>query len=116
MFKHFPEGQDRKRNIKYFSRNLIAITAKNDRAVRLSRFFRSSLLSAQYLINTLDGHTSDDLKNIYYFMAGINIITASYSYFTRSDFELYYENSKKTAMVAPFALPDGGGLAFAWKF
>ena len=87
MFRQYPAKQNRDKDLRYFSRNLIAITAKNDRAVRIARFYRSTLLTAQYLINTVDRRTSEDLKDIYYFMAGINVITAAYSYFARSNYE-----------------------------
>jgi hypothetical protein len=116
MLRQFPDGQDKKRNVRFLSRNLIAITARSDRAQRLAMFYRSGLLAAQYIINTLDNKTSDDLKNIYYFMAGINLITASYSYFMKSEYEQYYERPKiKTSMI-PYAVPEGAGLACSWRF
>ncbi len=70
--------------------HLLEISAKESRAKRLSIFYSSMLLSTQYLINVTVYDSAEKIKNIYYFLGGINLIIASYMALYKSDSEKYF--------------------------
>ena len=66
---------------------LIQIFAQEDRAKRMAIFYGSSLLSLQYFVNAFVGDTQKDLKKIYLFMGGVNLIISTYSSLSSSNYE-----------------------------
>ena len=69
------------------STKLIQVFAQEDRAKRMAIFYGSSLLSVQYFVNSFVGNTQKDLKKIYLFMGGVNLIIATYSGLSSSNYE-----------------------------
>lgn len=66
---------------------LIQIFAQEERAKRMALFYGSSLLSVQYFVNSFVGNTQSDLKKVYLFMGGVNLIIATYSGLYKSNYE-----------------------------
>lgn len=98
----------------------VSLLGEMDRAKRLSLLWSSSLLTVQYAMNTfLAKDISQDLKDIYFFMGGVNAIIATYSYFHRTDYETYLEQKEK-ANIGFFMIPSerdkkfGLGISKAW--
>ena len=69
------------------SPKLIQVFAQEDRAKRMAIFYGSSLLSVQYFVNSFVGNTQKDLKKIYLFMGGVNLIIATYSGLSSINYE-----------------------------
>lgn len=87
----------------------VALLGEMDRAKRISLLWSSSLLTMQYALNAfISKDVSQDLKDIYLFLGGVNAIVASYSYFHKSDYEEYYDQQQHPK-VGLFILPDGNG-------
>lgn len=108
------------------SQKLIEIYAKEDRAKRIALFYGASLISSQYFLNAFIGNTQKELKNIYLFMGGINLLIAGYSLNSKSSYEKkYFGESFDLKLVAltkeydttiyqkPDILP---GLLFTYKY
>lgn len=87
----------------------VGLLGEMDRARRISLLWSSSLLTAQYALNALVSQDiSQDLKDIYLFLGGVNAIVATYSYFYKSDYEMYYDQQQK-AKLGLFIMPDTNG-------
>jgi len=69
------------------ARELLEIYADDDRAKRLSIFYGSSFLALQYLLNATVYDSVGKIKNVYYFLGGVNVIIAAYSGMFKSDYE-----------------------------
>ena len=79
-------------NVNSYSRKdvadeLVDIYGREDRAERLSLFYSSSILAAQYFLNTLVYETPEALESTYLFLGGVNTIVAIYSALYKSDYE-----------------------------
>lgn len=79
-------------SVKNYSRQdvaneLVDIYGREDRAKRLSLFYSSSILAAQYFLNTLVYETPEALESTYLFLGGVNTIVAIYSALYKSDYE-----------------------------
>lgn len=79
----------------YWSEGIMRVVATEKRAKRLSLFYTSSLLAIQYAINVFIDDTPDDIENIFYFLGGVNLIVAGYSYFAIDKYEKYYFQNKE---------------------
>jgi hypothetical protein len=87
----------------------VGLLGEMDRAKRISLLWSSSLLTMQYALNAfVSKDVSQDLKDIYLFLGGVNAIVATYSYFHKSDYEEYYDQQQQ-AKLGMFILPDGDG-------
>ncbi|MBC7713720.1 MAG: hypothetical protein H7177_10290 [Rhizobacter sp.] len=69
------------------SSKLIHIFAQEERAKRMALFYGSSLLTVQYFVNSFAGNSKSELKKIYLFMGGVNLIIATYSGLYKSNYE-----------------------------
>ncbi len=116
LFKKYPGYKDKEKNQRYFSKNIIWINAQEEKDRRLSRFYGSTFLATQYVINTLDDRTSSDLKSIYLFLAGVNMIVAGNSWFTRGDYEKHMEDTEKLGLFQIFPIPDGLSVGMSSSF
>lgn len=96
----------------------VSLLGEMDRAKRLSLLWSSSLLTLQYGLNAFFGDDiPNDMKDIYFFLGGVNAIVATYSYFNKTDYEEYYLQHKDTApKVGFFVLPDGTGISVTKSF
>lgn len=74
----------------FLSKKLIEIYAREQRAKRIALFYGSALLSTQYLINTFVGETPKELRNVYIFLGGVNLLIAGYAANSKSNYEEYY--------------------------
>ena len=74
-------SKDKKPEIskEFLSLKLIHIFAQEERAKRMALFYGSSLLTVQYFTNSFVGKTPIELKKVYLFMGGVNLIIATYS-------------------------------------
>ncbi|MBA2404729.1 MAG: hypothetical protein H0V66_08150 [Bdellovibrionales bacterium] len=89
----------------------VGLLGEMDRAKRVSLLWSSSLLTMQYSLNAfVSKDVSQDMKDIYLFLGGVNAIVATYSYFHKSDYEEYYLQNKSSPEVGLFVLPDQGGI------
>lgn len=89
----------------------VGLLGEMERAKRLSILWSSSLLTAQYALNAFaDKESSADLRDIYLFLGGVNAIVATYNYFAKSDYELYYLGQQKKVQVGLFVVPTGTGI------
>lgn len=87
----------------------VGLLGEMDRAKRISLLWSSSLLTMQYALNAfVSKDVSQDLKDVYLFLGGVNAIIASYSYFHKSDYEDYYDQQLQPR-VGLFVMPDGQG-------
>jgi hypothetical protein len=87
----------------------VALLGEMDQARRVSLLWSSSLLTMQYALNAfVSDDISQDMKDIYLFLGGVNAIIATYSYFHRTDYEDFYRQEKE-AKVGLFVLPDSSG-------
>ncbi len=95
----------------------VSLLGEMERAKRLSLLWSSSLLTAQYALNSFLGDdVPSDLKDIYLFLGGVNAIVATYSYFSMSDYEEYYLEHRKDPKVGAFWIPNGAGIAVTKAF
>jgi hypothetical protein len=100
----------------------ISLLGEMNRAKRLSLLWSSSLLTAQYGLNAFLGKDiPSDMKDIYFFLGGVNAIVAVYSYLNISDYEEYFLQQRNTVKTGLFILPDnnggtktGIGLTMSW--
>lgn len=69
------------------SMKLIHIFAQEERAKRMALFYGSSLLTVQYFVNSFVGRTQPELKKIYLFMGGVNLLIATYSGLYKGNYE-----------------------------
>lgn len=98
----------------------VGLLGEMDKAKRISLLWSSSLLTMQYGLNAfLSQDVSQDMKDIYLFLGGVNAIIATYSYFYKSDYEEYYSNQTRPK-VGAFIMPDikgtkvGFGVTKSW--
>lgn len=101
------------------AQGLVKILAAEERAKRLALFYSSSFLAVQYTLNATLSHPPKRLKNIYIFLASVNIIAASYSGLFLGKYETFYRNN--VVEFAPIVDLDGKineryGLSFAFSF
>lgn len=97
---------------------LIQVFAQEERAKRMAIFYGSSLLSLQYFVNSFVGDTQKDLKKIYMFMGGVNLIIATYSGFSRSNYEkkVYGEEIDLRPVFVATDKEAIGGLSLTYNF
>lgn len=120
LIKNQKEHGDDQQN--YLSEGIIKIIATEKRAQRLSLFYTSSLLSAQYAINVFLDDTPEDVENIFYFLGGVNLIIAGYSYLVVDKYEKYYFQNKdiKSYQLQPVVFRQNdqtyAGLVFNTTF
>lgn len=75
--------------------NYVNLLGEMERAKRLSLLWSSSLLAMQYTLNSVvSSDVGSDLKDVYIFLGGVNVIVALYSYFNVSDYEKFYKEYK----------------------
>lgn len=75
----------------------VGLLGEMDRARRISLLWSSSLLTAQYALNAfVSDDIPQDMKDIYFFLGGVNAIIASYSFFHKSDYEEYFLQQQQT--------------------
>lgn len=98
----------------YYSRRIIDIFAKQERAQRLSRFTVSSLLAIQYFTNVAFKEASDDIEKVYLFTGSVSGLIALYSYYTRSSYENFYE--QQNSQFFPIFDVDRAGVFYTLRF
>ena len=100
------------------SYKLIQVFAQEDRAKRMAIFYGSSLLSFQYFVNAFVGDTQKDLKKIYLFMGGVNLIISAYSGFTSSNYEnkVYGDEINLRPVFVATDKEAIGGLSLTYSF
>lgn len=85
-----------------------------DRAVRMSRLYTSGLLALQYASNAMIDNPSSQIKKIYEFLFGVNVLVFSYSYFFPSKYEAKsMELQLLTKEINNDVVP---GLMFSYSF
>ncbi|MBF0315893.1 MAG: hypothetical protein HQK52_20905 [Oligoflexia bacterium] len=96
--------------------HLLQIFAQEERAKRIALFYSSSFLALQYSINTFVYESPGNLKNIYIFLSGVNIIVAIYTAFYKGKYEKYYFGNDID--IRPILTPQnsGGGLEIGFQF
>lgn len=87
---------------------IIKIFAKEERAKRLSLLWKSSLLATQYFSNAYLDNTQDDLKEIYKFLGGVNLIVVGYTLFFKNKYEEFVYTS-----FSPVLLKDRDNHSYA---
>jgi hypothetical protein len=99
---------------KQMAADYVALLGEMQRAKRLSILWSSSLLTAQYALNAfVSKDVSQDLKDIYLFLGGVNAIVAIYSYMNVTDYEKFYleqEKIKVGFMVIPRNVAAAPGM------
>ncbi len=105
----------------YLSKKIIELYAREDRAKRIAMFYGSSLLSAQYIINAFVGDTPKELRNIYVFLGGINMLISGYAMYSKTNYEKYYFGEQFDVRPIVFQAPDNEfnfipGLALSYRF
>lgn len=97
---------------------LIQVFAQEERAKRMAIFYGSSLLSLQYFVNSFVGDTQKDLKKIYLFMGGVNLIIAAYSGFSQSNYEkkVYGEDLDLRPVFVATDKEAIGGISISYSF
>jgi len=89
----------------------VALLGEMDQAKRISLLWSSSLLTMQYGLNAfVSRDISQDMKDIYLFLGGVNAIIAIYSYYHRTDYEKFYQKQKGPE-VGLFVIPNGAGIS-----
>lgn len=94
----------------------LEILGKEERAKRLSLLYGSGLLTIQYATNAYFSGSARDIKDIYLFLAGINVIVFNYAYFTRDKYEAYLELDETAWKMAPSLSKDAVMLGFNRSF
>jgi hypothetical protein len=89
--------------------NLLKLFAQEDRAKRLSVFYSSGFLTVQYAMNATIYKSSGQLKKVYLFLGGVNVIVALYSAFSKSKYEEAYYGGELD--ISPFASMNGSDEA-----
>ena len=92
---------------------VVSMLGREERAQRLALLWGSGLLVTQYAANAYLSDVPGDIRDIYLFLGGVNVIIAGHSYFTRGKYERYLE---REVAWAPFIGPDRAGLAFVRAF
>ncbi|MBP9680679.1 MAG: hypothetical protein KBD76_04700 [Bacteriovorax sp.] len=100
------------------SAKLIHIFAQEERAKRMALFYGSSVLSAQYFLNAFVGDTPSELRKIYLFMGGVNLIVATYSGMTKNHYEkkVYGEEFDIRPLFVATENDAIGGLQLTYSF
>jgi hypothetical protein len=93
----------------------ITILGQEERAKRLALLYGSSLLVVQYAANAYLSDTPKDIKDIYLFLGGVNLIVAGHSYLSRGKYERYFDLKDQVA-VAPILAPNLAGLRASYSF
>jgi hypothetical protein len=93
----------------------IDILGQEERAKRLALLYGSTLLVAQYAANAYLSDTPQDIKDIYLFLGGVNVIVAGSSYFSRGKYELYLDEKQQVTWL-PTLSPQGAGLVLSSTF
>ncbi|MCT4641138.1 MAG: hypothetical protein N4A33_02500 [Bacteriovoracaceae bacterium] len=93
--------------------DIIEIFAKEERAKRLQLLWSSTFLATQYFINSVSGDTQKDLKEIYKFLGGINLIVIGYSYFYKSKYESFYYDKRKNLSFFPAIFKTSSNKTYA---
>lgn len=96
---------------KFVRYRYLRFKAQKDYAFRNSLMATSSFLALQYLSSAaLDKDTPSSLKNIYYFLGGVNIIIALNSYFYPTDYEKEFERMNRLTMSPALYYLDNKSL------
>jgi hypothetical protein len=93
----------------------ITILGQEERAQRLALLYGSSLLVVQYAANAYLSDTPKDIKDIYLFLGGVNLIVAGHSYLNRGKYERYFD-LKEQVTFRPMLAPDLAGLRASFSF
>jgi len=103
---------------KNISGDIIEIFAKEERAKRKALLWRSSLLATQYFANAYFDDTEENLKDIYKFLGGVNLIVVSYATFYQGKYEAYYFDNQVTLNPQIFKSQNKylTGLALTYQF
>ncbi len=115
MLKNY-QSSDKKSTMEYFSKEILKTLAQEERAKRLSLFYGSTLLTVQYGINVSFGNTPKSLKNIYYFLGGVNAIVALYTYFFPSKIEEFIYQNRSVNLFAGLSETNIPTLNLTWNF
>lgn len=73
--------------------------AEEEHAKRISRMVTSSILLAQYMSSALINSPQSGIKNIYFYLSGVNLLILMHSIFFKSDYEKFQD--------AQFGMKDG---------
>lgn len=95
---------------------IVRIFAQEERAKRLSLLYKSSLLSAQYFANAYLGNTEENLKDIYKFLGGVNLIVVGYALFYQDKYEKFYYSNSISPVAINTPLGISPGLAYQVSF
>lgn len=99
---------------------IVRIFAYEERAKRRQMLWSSALLATQYFINAQSNDTPSELKSIYQFLGGINLIVIGYSYFYQEKYERFYFSKKKKYSLFPFYTKHKNkhyaGLGYNYRF
>lgn len=87
LYKFLSKDQKPEISKEALSAKLIHIFAQEERAKRMALFYGSSLLSVQYFVNSFVGNTQPELKKIYLFLGGVNVIIATYAATMKGNYE-----------------------------
>lgn len=93
----------------------ISMLGQEERAKRLALLSGSGLLVVQYLANAYLSDVPRDIRDLYLFMGGVNVIIAGHSYFSRGKYERYLDYKSKVSW-SPFLGQDKAGLAVSLSF
>lgn len=92
---------------------VVSMLGQEERAQRLALLWGSGLLVTQYLANAYLSDVPSDVRDIYLFLGGVNVIIAGHSYFSRGKYERYLDQK---VSWSPFYAPGGGGIALLHQF
>jgi len=96
---------------------VVSMLGQEERAQRLALLWGSGLLVTQYTANAYLSDVPGDIRDIYLFLGGVNVIIAGHSYFSRGKYERYLDEKEKGAVAwAPFLGPDYAGMTMGWRF
>ena len=107
------------RKKKDISSSVIKLFAQEEKAKRMQLVWRSSLLATQYFANAYLGNTEENLKDIYTFLGGVNLIVLGYSLFYKDKYEeFYYQETITSITPSLFKQEDSiaTGIRFSYLF
>lgn len=95
------------------AKDIIKIFADEQRAKRMQLLWGSSLLATQYFINAYADNTQKELKEIYQFLGGVNLIVVGYAYFYKQKYEKFYYEDRLSFMPSPILYYDQAAHRYA---
>lgn len=124
VYDYYSPDQDKEMlgllNTKKLSRSqmadgFIALLGREERAKRLAILYGSSLLVIQYAANAYLSEIPSDIRDVYLFLGGVNVIVAGHSFFSRGKYEGYLDSKDKISW-SPFLTPNRAGLLLTKSF